>query len=309
MPRTVDITAPSIQIDRLLEQLSTIEGIVNLVRSGTALAPAPGCTPIGEQLSLTITNDAERPLFRLLDELGIVSDGSISTSEVTCLVARSEQQAINHESNETTWDEMAFLLRSDTNISFNYLMSMALAGAIAAGGIWSDTIHLIIGAMIIAPAFEPIARIPFGLVTRSSGMAKDGLRAASWGYLALIASAAVVTVLLGVSSSPKAPLPELQWVNYWTDMTVPGALTSAFGAIAGAVVIGGQRSVLTTGVMVTLALIPSAALVGMGIGSGELAIAGKGLARCAVDIALVLVAGAVVFGFKQRFVHRHHALS
>jgi uncharacterized membrane protein len=64
---------------------------------------------------------------------------------------------------------------------------MTVAGAVAAAGMWSDALHLVIGAMVIAPAFEPLIRVPFGLIAGPGALAKRALPAIIWGYLALAA--------------------------------------------------------------------------------------------------------------------------
>jgi uncharacterized membrane protein len=140
------------------------------------------------------------------------------------LVAADYQSAIDKESNETIWDEMAFM------------------------------------------------------------------KSAAVGYLALAAGAACAGLILSLAGSgPEAPLGQQQWVQYWSTLTFAGTLISAFGGIAGAIVISGQRSVLTTGVMITLALIPSMALVGLGLITADWSLAGRGILRWLVDVVLVML--------------------
>jgi uncharacterized membrane protein len=59
--------------------------------------------------------------------------------------------------------------------------------------------------------------------------------------------------------------------------------------------------------MITMALIPSMALVGMGAATGHFELATRGLTRWAVDAVLVLLLGGVVFGLKQALLHRRRA--
>ena len=54
----------------------------------------------------------------------------------------------------------------------------------------------------------------------------------------------------------------------------------------------------------TLALIPSAAIVGMALVTGDPALASKGLMRWAVNVACVVLAGAGVFLVKRSILHR-----
>lgn len=186
---------------------------------------------------------------------------------------------------------------------------MFLAGAAAACGLWSDKLHLVIGAMLIAPAFEPLIRIPCGIVTGLRRLGTRGIRASVVGYLMLLAGAALTALLLAAIEPEKvARFSSQYWVGYWSSFSSTGVLVSLVGACAGALVVSGLRSVLTTGVMVTLALIPSMSLVGMGIVLGEAALAGDAFVRWVVDAVLVIVAGLAVLGLKQKFVHRLRAL-
>ncbi|WP_043530916.1 DUF389 domain-containing protein [Litchfieldella xinjiangensis] len=306
MPRSIEISAPSQTIDSILERIEPVNGVVGLSRQKRA-----SLSPPGDVLTIHATDDATRSLLAILTDLDASVDGTISLSEPTSLLSSKHQGLINKESNETIWDDMAFLLRRDTNLSSNYLILMTLAGAITAAGLWSDTLHLIVGSMIIAPAFEPLLRLPLGLITRAKELIPSGLISTGAGYLALAMGAAFATMILTLwESGAKPGLADQQWVDYWSSLSFSGVLISCFGAIAGPVIVTAQRSVMTVGVMITLALIPSMGIVGMGLAVGDLALASQGFMRWCVDAALVTTMSSMVFGLKKRFLHhRLHALS
>jgi uncharacterized membrane protein len=69
--------------------------------------------------------------------------------------------------------------------------------------------------------------------------------------------------------------------------------------MAGGILVITMRSVLTAGVMVALALVPASALVGIGIVFTDMALAGKGFARLAIEIGLVLGTSLLVFSWKR----------
>lgn len=306
MPRSIEVSAPARTIDSILERIESVNGVVSLSRQkGASLSPP------GDVLTIHATDDATRSLLAILTDLDASVDGTVSLSEPTSLLSAEHQRLINKESNETIWDDMAFLLRRDTNLSSNYLILMMLAGAITAAGLWSDTLHLIIGSMIIAPAFEPLLRLPLGLITRAKELIPSGLIATGVGYLALAMGAAFSTTILKLwESGDKPGLADQQWIHYWSSLSFSGVLISLFGAIAGAVIVTAQRAVMTVGVMITLALIPSMGIVGMGLVVGDLALASQGFMRWGVDAVLVTIMSAMVFGLKKRFLHHHlHALS
>lgn len=305
MPRSIKISLPSDKSQSLVDRLLSIEGVISLdLQRGASVEPK------GDVVSVAVVNQRTRAVLNMLDELDVTRQGSIQMSALTNVVSRGNQQLVNRESDETVWDEMAFMLRTDTNLSLNYVSAMLLAGAIAAGGLWTDTLHVVVGAMLIAPAFEPLARLPFGIVSGIRELVPSGLKSICVGNLAMVLGAALSTLMLewwnpGAGGS----FLDNQWVSFWSTITFTSLWVSLFGGIAGAVVISAQKSVLTTGVMVTLALIPSMSLVGMGLIAGDLGLIGMGLVRWVLDALLVVVMCGLVFGLKHHFLHRSREAS
>lgn len=289
----------------VLQRVQDIPGVVGLAHHrGVSVEPD------GDLVTIHTTNDGMRPVVDVLLDLDVHHAGSVITTEPRSLLSSDYQHVIDRESNETVWDEMAFLLRQDTNLASNYLALMALAGAVAAVGLWTDTLHMVIGAMVIAPAFEPLVRIPFGVIAGPRELTRRGLLSTVVGYV-MIALGGLLAVLVLQVIDPRASsaLASRTWVTFWSTPTATGLLASTFAAAAGAVVITGQRSVLTTGVMIALALIPSMSIVGMALAVGDVGLMGRGLVRWLLDVALVLVVSTLVLGLKQAFLHRRKAMS
>lgn len=306
MPRLIQIATSAEKANAVLRNVSRIDGILGVSRqTGASIVPA------GDIVTIQVTNDTSRKVFAELEKLGIQDQGTILTSDLKSLLNSNHQKEIDNESNETVWEEMASMLQQDTNVTFNFLALMFLAGAIAATGLWVDKIHIVIGAMVIAPAFEPLLRMPFGLISRSRATAASGAVATVTGYAATITGAALALVLLRFfdpGALAGTHLEARSWVRYWSTFTSPGIIASVFGAAAGAVVVCGLRSVLTTGVMVTLSLIPSISIIGMAIATADMSLAGKGLVRWLVDAALVISMSAIVLGLKAVFLHRRRSM-
>lgn len=305
MPRTIQVVVPPSKTDELVERVRSSKGVV-----GLALQRGVSLDPPGDIVIIQSTNDSSHGVLSLLDSLNVTSNGSVLTSQPLSLVSPPYQNRLNKESNETIWEEVAFLLRRDTNLGFNYLSLMALAGAIAAAGIWTDMVHIVIGAMVIAPGFEPLLRIPLGMIAGPRVLASRGLWTSLAGH-AMIAVGAALTVLLLLLIDPTnaaTPLESRFWVQYWTTFTPPGVVVSLVAGAAGAITVMAQRSVLTAGVMIALALIPTISIAGMALASGNLPLAGAGLLRWAVDVAAVVGVGTIVLGLKQALTHRRHAI-
>ncbi len=72
---------------------------------------------------------------------------------------------------------------------------MAVAGAIAAAGIATNALHLVIGAMVIAPGFEPLLKISLGIAAAGTGW-KRGARQTGAAYGVLVVGALVAAPTL-----------------------------------------------------------------------------------------------------------------
>lgn len=300
MPRVVEISLPSDRADEVVPAMREVPGVVGIVRQrGASIVPA------GDVVVLQTTNEALHSVFRILDELRIPDEGTILTSAPSSLRLKGGEDPFESETNETIWDEMAHMLREDTNVGSNYLLLMALSGAISAIGLHLDQLHVVIASMVIAPAFEPLVRMPMGLIAGPLKLARSGVWSTVLGYLSLAGGGLTIVILLQLlQPGAVGDLESREWVRFWSTVTPGGAIAAVLGGTAGAIVVTSQRPVLTTGVMIALALIPSLTIAGMALGSGDIALAGRGLQRWLVDAVIVTVAAAIVLWLKQRAVHR-----
>jgi hypothetical protein len=185
---------------------------------------------------------------------------------------------------------------------------MALGGAIAATGFVVEStpqVISIVAAAIIAPGFEPLAKIPMGLALRRWDVARRGLTSAASGYLALALSAALAFLVL--SWTGVATVEEFvanSQVEELANPTLREVLVSACGALAGMVMMLSYRLNLIPGALVALMIIEAAAMVGVALAAGEPALMYEGLERLGVDILLITVGGVLIVLLKQVVFHR-----
>jgi hypothetical protein len=299
MPRQIEFAGSSSECALLLERLQDQPGIARI-----SLQPGASKSPEGDILTIEAANQASSEIVNILSDLDLLRTGAVSISEPNATIRANAARTIADEGNDAVWEEIGAMMRQDTNPSFNFLALMALAGAVAAFGIVSDTIHVVVGAMLIAPGFEPLLRIVFGLMGDRHSVTA-GLKSTGLGYLALAASAAIaVLVALPLNGMSTDQLAERYWANYWSSVQGSGIATSLLAGIAGGVIVSSRMKVLATGVMVALAIIPSMALIGMGIVSGNPDLALGAAARWAVDAGCVIVGGGSIMVFKRTLLHR-----
>ena len=168
----------------------------------------------------------------------------------------------------------------------------------------SQTISLV-AASIIAPGFEPLAKVPVGLALRRWSVAGRGLWSMGVGYLALAIAATLVFALLrltGVATTDEF-LGNSE-TKVLTDPTLRDVFLSSFAALAGVTMIVAYRCSVIAGPLITLAIVPAAAMAGIALATGEPAMAYQGAERFVLDVVLIVVWGTLVVALKQAFVHR-----
>lgn len=302
MPRTIGAVVPTEQTDQVVREIAKIDGIASIAATrGASIMPS------GDVLTVTGTNGAAREVLELLREIDLVD--SVTTSTPASVVSSSAQQDLNDDTNEGLWGEIGELMRRDAQLGQNFLLLMGVSGAVAAVGLWGDTLHVVIAAMVIAPGFVPLLRIPFGPIVGSRAYGVRALKATIAGYASLVLAAAATFLLLVALTGDPGPLDDRRWVVYWSTTDAPAVVLSVAAAAAGALVVTAERAVLTIGVMIALALVPSSALVPIGLLAGDAGLAAAAGVRWLVDVALVIGVGASVLALKHRFVHREPALS
>lgn len=299
MARTVQLTVPAARTDALVSDLQRLDPHALRLHRGASVQPP------GDVVELEVENAGLRAVMRVADAYGLgTRDGvALSTTEPLSLVSHG-YSALSREEGGTTWEELELTMSQDSTMTGDRLVVMLIAGAIAAFGILSGTVHVVVGAMVIAPGFQPFARLTLGLVNRSRswrGGAVDIVR----GYAAVAigaVGAAAISQVFGASaldSGDPSYLGADELVAYWSTLTWTGVAVGATAAVCGGLLLAINRTVLTAGVMVALALVPTAALGPMALLAGDPALAGRAVVRFVVEVVLVLAGSALVFLVKR----------
>jgi hypothetical protein len=300
MQRKIEISLPAERTEALLAELQELEALVGLnVQRGASLKPE------GDVITAVVSNRSLHDLAQRLDRLqvGSTSTSSYETSDLKSVISPSTAAQMGKETSDLTWEEMESVLGKEANMTGNAIMVMAIAGVLATVGIATNAVHLVIGAMVIAPGFAPIQRIPVGIVARGDAW-RRGLSHTVIAYATLIAGAAAAAIVLrGMGTDPlgggSGYVDPGSLTAYWTTITPASLLASLVAATAGAILIASDRSVLTAGVMIALALIPTAALIGIGLVAGAPSVLRDAALRWAIEIAIVFVMGLLVLLWKR----------
>ncbi len=307
MHRNVEITIAPEHTDGLLNRFQKFEEVISLSVSRGASVKPPG-----DVIHVRALNSVADEIMRAISEYAGHTRVVAATSDIASLTDKEHQETIENDSDDQLWEEVETGLRQATHVTFNYLLLMGLGGVISAAGLALDGIEMgiaFVSASIIAPGFEPLAKIPMGLVLKSPAVA----RRAGWSFLAgygvLTIAAAFTFWLMSQTGIANASIIEAKAdLHHIMDNHPPQNIISFCGALAGLIMIASHREEVIAGAIMALELIPAAALAASGIVTAHKGLFWLGAIRFGIDISLVVTIAAAFIWLKQHLVHRRRAM-
>lgn len=304
MHRSIQIALSSSGTKKLLDELKSMEGVI-----GLAVYCGASVKPEGDVVAVEVLNRTSDDVMRAVkraQESG--AQVSVSTSELASLSDPQHAQKVELDVDEAAWEEIETGLRHQARITPNFLALMFLGGAVASVGLVENPVPqaiAFIASAMIAPGFEPLAKIPLGLVLKNTHLIKRGLKSALCGYAVLIIGAFFMFGLLRMMNLSSLVLlarnPEVR------SLSLPDTFSVAFsicGGLAGAIMLAAYRRSVIAGPLLLLSVIPAAALIGAALASSNFPLVKQGIERLLLDVAIIWATGALVFGWKQRWVHK-----
>jgi hypothetical protein len=301
MPRTVTVALPSDRSDEFCSRLQNLDGTLSLrLQRGVSLQPE------GDVVEVQVLDRQLDVVMGLLDDAGLGDDASVSvsTSAPASVVSAGQMPAVVRDTSTSTWEEIELTLGRESTMTALKVVVMGMVGVVAAAGVLTGALHVVIGAMVIAPGFEPLVRVGLGIVHRRRSW-RDGVLDSARGYGALLLGAGACAAVLSATGTP---LPEGSetyhaghaLLSYWTTTTVASVVVSIAAALAGVLLLIARRAVLTAGVMIALALVPALTIIAISAVAADLDLLTRAGVRWLVDVAAVLAASTIVLALRRR---------
>lgn len=303
MQRTVQVATPSDRTDQLIRQIEPLDDVIGLsVQRGGSIKP------VGDILIINALNKGIDEVLRRVADTCQGTNYSIATAEQASMIDQQHDNIIENDIDEAIWEEIETGMRQQAHVTVNYMLLMAIGGAIATVGLVSEPgpqAVAFVAASVIAPGFEPLAAVPLGLVVRNAHTVWRGVRSALIGYGVLILAAALTFVMLhgmAITSEMEFVLnPEVDSLSHPTAKEIT---VSFCGTLAGAIIIAAYRRSIIAGALIAMVIIQAAAMIGVSAVCGRWDLAVEGVERFGLDIVFVFISCFVVFAAKQMLVHK-----
>ncbi|MGV3561622.1 DUF389 domain-containing protein [Larkinella arboricola] len=307
MQRTFTVSLTPAYTDPLIHQLQSIDEVISL-----SLHRGGSVKPTGDTMTIHVLNSGADEVLRRIEHVCPPNHYAIATAELASMINPEKHEQIRLDVDEAIWEEMESGLRYQGRLTGNFITLMALGGVISAVGLVSEPgpqTLAFVAASIIAPGFEPLAKVPLGIILNNRQTALFGLRSSLIGY-GLVSLGALLTFLilqwLGVTNVDEfTHNPEVEAISNPTGKHIT---VSFGGTLAGCIIVAAYRRSVIAGALIAMVVITAMAMVGVSLACGRLDLAWDGLQRVGIDVGLIVLTGMVVFGAKQWLMRRRKPL-
>jgi uncharacterized hydrophobic protein (TIGR00271 family) len=287
-------------VETALAVLRRHEGVRNVIR-------VPGAAVETEEdlVAAAVAPAAADDVLDQLRDAGVSTDRcTLSRRGVDLVEIGQDERRFGYwdrAADVVVWDEVLEDAAEESRLSLTYLVLMAIAGLIAAIGVYDDQPVLIVGAMALSPDLAPLSALCIGLVTGAYRVAARGATTLVSGLgVAAVSGAATIALAPAVGRRPAGGgFGEGLLTSFITDPGVTGAVVALAAGVAAILSFERRAAGAVVGVAISVTTIPAAAGLGVAIGQGDPSHAFGALTVLGINLAC-LTAGAVVTVVLQR---------
>lgn len=252
--RVTATTALSAQVEHTLRQAPSLTGL--------ACYRGASLDPVGDIFVAQVERDVVNDIVTALMHLGVQLDGSIEIFEGTAWISYRGLAAEAHSPapDNVIWADVIEQAEEDTQITAIYLAFMVLATMLAAIAVITDSVVLVIGAMVVGPEFIAVIAMGLALVQRRPKLLRQSVRTLLVGFLVAIAVTTLAVALarsVGLVSrididAPREAVAFIYTPNVWS------FIVAIIAATAGVLAITSTMSTGIVGVFISVTTIPAA---------------------------------------------------
>ncbi|MDX8045671.1 TIGR00341 family protein [Gracilibacillus sp. S3-1-1] len=184
--------------------------------------------------------------------------------------------------------ELYQVVQSSSTSTPNYFWMLVLSSLVATAGIVKDSAAIVIGAMVIAPLIGPFTALAFAATLGDYQLMKKSILKSLYGLTIPIS----IAVLFGLIF--QLPFNSNEFLAR-TNIELMDIVVALAAGTAGALSFAKRVSEALVGVMVSVALLPPAVVLGMMIGAAQFQAALTPFILLMVNISAILFSAIIVF--------------
>lgn len=290
------IVAPADVAPQVVAYLDGLPDVTDLVHF-----PGVARRPAGDAIHCVVTLSAASAIIAALTELGVAARGSIALDRLDAALSSELGRDDGASADAVVWEEVEARTSVMSELSIAYLVYMMAATVLAAIAILTDSIVLIIGAMVVGPDFGPLCGLCVGLVHRRGALVRRAAISLGAGFGLAFAAAFVATWifrLTGVAPDAlsSAAHPATLFVSRPDTFAV---VVAALAGIVGVLSLTTASSGTLIGVLISVTTIPAAGNAGVALAYAHPDELTGSLLQLGVNLAVMTLAGLVTLKLQR----------
>jgi uncharacterized hydrophobic protein (TIGR00271 family) len=295
------LIVPADLVGPVMSLLEEAPGVINLWH-----LPEAASKPVGDLIPCDVAKEDASAVLDGLRLLGLPERGSIAAEYLDAAISESardaELAAAGSPADAVVWEEVEGRVSESATLSISFLILITVATMIAAIGVITDSIVLVIGAMVVGPEYGPLAGICVAVVEGRLSLAARSLKAIIVGFpLGIVSSALLTWLLLVAGIAPEALVPEEHELTLFiADPNWYTVIVSVLAGIVGMLALVGAKSGVLTGVLISVTTIPAAANVGVAAVYGDWNAVAGAAAQLVINLLAIIISGIAVLWVIKR---------
>ncbi len=295
------IVAPPELAERSVAVLLRSSAVINVSR-----VPGVVLDPPGDLVLADVAREEASVLLEALRRLGIEEEGSITTTEIDSVISTraeaAERAAAGSPADAVVWEQVESRTSESAELSGSFLAFMILATLIAAVGIVTDSIILIIGAMVVGPEFGPLAGLCVALVQRRSALARRSFAALAVGFPVAIGVTYLAVLLGRVTELLPDSVGTHSETFFIADPNRFSVIVALLAGVAGMISLTTAKSGALIGVLISVTTIPAAGNIGLAAAYEQWSECRGALLQLVINLVCIVAAGITTLAL-QRFLY------
>ena len=301
------MVAPPVLAQRVLVALESRASVINVVH-----LPGAARQPTGDLILCDVAREDASIVLAELRDLGLAEEGTIAIETVDTAISSAaraaEDAAAGAPADAVVWEEVESRTSESAELSGSFLAFMVLATLIAGVGILTDSVILIIGAMVVGPEFGPLAGVCVALVERRPALARRSLTALAVGFPAAIAATYLGTLLLRAADRGPDELADHPATLFISSPDLFSVIVAVLAGVAGVLSLSTAKSGALIGVLISVTTIPAAANVGVAAAYRDWNEFAGAATQLGINLVAIVAAGVTTLAVQRAlFVRRRRA--
>jgi uncharacterized hydrophobic protein (TIGR00271 family) len=285
---------------RVLECLRREDGVAHVVVHRDAVFDQRG-----DEITADVAREAANGLIEALKALDLQNRGAITLENLDTVLSKSayraEDQAEGEPADAVIWEELLARTREDSTLTITFLVFLCLACLIASVGVVTNSPVTVVGAMVVGPEFGPLAALAVAIVRRRRKLAIRASLALLVGFpVAMLVTAVGVLAGEALGWIQLASVHELSDVDFIYEVGPLSFVVAFLAGSAGMLSLVSAKSAALVGVFISVTTVPAAGFAVVAATMGDWDVATKSAAQLAINLAGIVLAGALVLLLRRR---------